>query len=128
MLQRHILIELIGVPLMNSLRRPPSVVVVQDAESIWLRSRIASPVVQLTKESDIPTHVNGDGGRTVLLSSNSGKFDPIVLVAHKDFATDIEAAAPILSQVFNRFDLMEPFQRIFTALEQVHQQKVGEDK
>jgi hypothetical protein len=82
----------------------------------------------LTKETSIATEGDGVGNRTAMLSSNSGKFDPVVLVSHSQFGNDIGAVTPILTQVFNRFDLGEPFQRIAAALEQVHQQKIGEGK
>ena len=128
MLQRHLMVELIGVPLVNSLKQPPSVVLVQEPDMLALRAKIATPVVHVTKESAISVDGDGDGSRTALLSSGSGQFEPVVLVAHKDFGDDIPAITPILTQVFNRFDLLEPFQRVVTALEQVHQQKIGEAK
>jgi hypothetical protein len=128
MLQRHIMVELIGMPLVNSLKQQPSVVLVQDGDFLWLRPKLASPVILLTKETSIATEGDGVGNRTAMLSSNSGKFDPVVLVSHSQFGNDIGAVTPILTQVFNRFDLGEPFQRIAAALEQVHQQKIGEGK
>jgi hypothetical protein len=128
MLQRHIMVELIGMPLMNSLKQPPSVVLVQDEDLLWLRPKIATPVLRLAKESAISIDGDGAGSRTAMLSSNSGKFDSVVLVAHNEFGGDIGSVTPILTQVFNRFDLVEPFERVVAALEQVHQQKIGENK
>jgi len=128
MLQRHIMVELIGMPLVNSLKQPPSVVLVQDEDLLWLRPGVSIPVVQIAKESAISVEGNGAGSRAAMLSSNSGKFDSVVLLAHKEFGHDIGSVSPILIQVFNRFDLVEPFQRVVAALEQVHQQKIGESK
>ncbi len=128
MLQRHLMVELIGVPLVKSLKQSPFVVLVQEPDLLWLRSKIATPVLLVTKETAITADGDGDGSRTAMLSSGSGQFEPVVLIAHKEFGSDIPAVTPILTQVFNRFDLVEPFQRIMTALEQVHQQKIGEAK
>ncbi len=128
MLDSHVAVELIGVPLVNSLKQPPTLVVVREPELLGLRSKIATPVVLLTKESAISMDSDSDGRRTSLLSSASGQFDPVVLVAHSDFGDDIGVSMPLLTKVFNRFDLIEPFNRINTALEQVHQQKIGETK
>lgn len=128
MLQRHLMVELIGVPLVNSLKQPPSVVLVQEPDLLWLRAKITTPVVLLTKEAAISVDGDGNGSRTTMLSSGSGQFEPIVLVVHKDCDDDIRAVTPILTEVFNRFDLIEPFHRIAAALEQVHQQKIGEGK
>lgn len=127
MLQRHMMVELIGVPLVTSIKTPPSAVLVEDAELLWLRSKVAVPVLRLTKESQIAV-AESDGGNSALLSSHSGQFEPVVVVAHKDFRSDVSDAMPLLTQVFNRFDLAEPFNRVAVALDQVHQQKIGENK
>lgn len=126
MLQRHIMVELIGLPLMNSLKQPPSVVLVQDEDLLWLRPKVGTPIVRLTKKSDILT--DQSGGRTAMLSSTSGKFDSVSLVQHEWHAGDIGSVTPILTDAFNRFDLMEVFQRVVAALDEVHQQKIGEAK
>jgi hypothetical protein len=129
MLQRHIMVELIGVPLLNSLKQPPSVVLVKEPDFLWLRAKVSVPVLQVTKESGLDfSSADSDDKRTTLLSSHSGQFEPVVLAAHTDFGDDMSTSVPILTQVFNRFDLLEPFQRVLTALEQVHQQKIGEAK
>jgi len=127
MLEAHLIVELIGLPLVNSLRQPPTIILVQEPELLELRHRVHSPILQITKESSLA--INGDNGSgTALLSSASGQFEPVVLVAQKEFATDIPTSMPVLTRVFNRFDLLEPFKRVATALEQVHQQKIGESK
>jgi hypothetical protein len=76
------MVELIGMPLVNSLKQQPSVVLVQDGDFLWLRPKLATPVILLTKETSIATDGDGAGNRTAMLSSNSGKFDSVVLVAH----------------------------------------------
>lgn len=126
MLQRHIMVELIGLPLINSLKQPPSVVLVQDEDLLWLRPKIGTPIVRLTKKSDIST--DQSVGRTAMLSSTSGKFGSVSLVQHEWHAGDIGSVTPILTDAFNRFDLMEVFQRVVAALDEVHQQKIGETK
>lgn len=128
MLDSHLLVELIGLPLVNSLKQPPTLILVQEPGLLALRQRANVPVLQIAKESAIAVEGDGNGGRTAMLSSASGKFDPVVLVAQKDFGADIAEGTPVLTKVFNRFDLLEPFQRVITALEQVHQQKIGESK
>lgn len=127
MLEAHLIVELIGLPLVNSLRQPPTIILVQEPELLELRHRVHSPILQITKESSLAINGNNGSG-TALLSSASGQFEPVVLVAQKEFATDIPTSMPVLTRVFNRFDLLEPFKRVATALEQVHQQKIGESK
>ena len=129
MLDNHLMVELIGLPLVNSLKQPPALILVQDSALLGLRQKVDSPVLQIAKETAIAIgDNNGDESRIAMLSSASGKFDPVVLMAQKDFSQDIAVGTPVLKKVFNRFDLLEPFQRVITALEQVHQQKIGEAK
>jgi hypothetical protein len=127
MLETHLMVELIGLPLVNSLRQPPTMILVQEPELLGLRHRVHSPILQIAKESSIAIDGNNGNG-TALLSSASGQFEPVVLVAQKEFATDIPTCMSVLTKVFNRFDLLEPFKRVANALEQVHQQKIGESK
>jgi len=127
MLQRHIMVELIGMPLVNSVKQSPALILVTDPDLLWLRSKLKVPVVQITKETEISVS-DSDQVRTALLSSNSGQFDPVVLAAHADFGDDVTFATAALVPVFSRFDLLEPFQRVVIALDQVHQQKIGEAK
>ena len=114
MLETHLMVELIGLPLINSLRQPPTVILVQEPELLGLRERVHSPILQITKESSLPINGNNGSGMA-LLSSASGHFEPLVLVAQKEFATDIPTSMPVLTRVFNRFDLLEPFRRVVTA-------------
>ena len=126
MLQRHIMVELIGLPLINSLKQLPPVVLVRDDDLLWLRPKIGTPIVRLAKK--IATSTDTAGGRTPMLSSTSGKFAPLVLAEHEWHAGDIGSVTPLLTEAFNRFDLMEVFQRLVAALDEVHQQKIGEAK
>ena len=73
-----------------------------------------------------PRPISRDAGLFQMLSSVSGKFDPVVISIHPEFSDDKEVARQLLTEVFNRQDLAEPFTRVLTALEQVHVQKVGE--
>lgn len=63
MLQRHLMVELIGVPLVNSLKQSPSVVLVQEPDLLSVRSKITIPVVLITKETAISVDGDGDGMR-----------------------------------------------------------------
>jgi hypothetical protein len=128
MLDSHMMVDLIGLPLVNTLKQPPSLILVQEPNLLRLRQRLNMPVLWIARESAIAVGADGDGSDTAMLTSASGKFDPLVLIASKECGMDITVGTPLLSKVFNRFDLLEPFQRVLTALEQVHQQKIGESK
>ena len=98
---------------------------VKEAKFLPLRTKIGIPVVLITKEERINTAGESDG-LFQMLNSVSGKFDPVVISVNPEFPDDKEMARHLLSEVFNRHDLAEPFIRVLNALEQVHIQKVGE--
>ncbi len=124
-LEEYILVELIGQPLVKGASDSPDLVLVNESAFLKLRTRIDVPVVLITKEERIDVEQDS---QTVfsMLNSTSGKFDPIVISVHPDFGGDKDLARSFLAGIFNHHDLVEPFNRISTALEQVHASKVGE--
>lgn len=124
-IEQYILVELIGKPLFNAMSDKPNLILVKEPNFLDLRPKINTPVLQITKEEEINTSANGNSNFQ-MFSSSSGKFDPIVIKAHSQFPDDKQIAKDILTEIYNRYDLSEPFARISTALEQVHVQKIGE--
>ncbi len=127
-LEQHIMVELIGLPLVASLKERPHLILVQDKSFLGIRPKIEVPVIHVTKEEEISLLPNVEENPGHLLHSNSGKFEPIVLIPSPKFAQDREQAKALLATVFDSYDLSEPFNRISIALDQVHSQKIGEDK
>ena len=125
-LEQYILVELIGQPLVKTVKDEPNLILVSDYSFLDLRTKINIPVVQITKEEQI--NVSSDGNETnfQMLNSSSGKFDPIVIRTHNQFLDDKNKAKEVLTDIFNSYDLIEPFNRVSIALEQVHTQKIGE--
>jgi len=127
-LQRHIMVELIGVPLFNSLKEPPALVLVRESELLNVRPRISVAVIQIAKEDAIPIATNGEEHSARVMESGSGRFQPVILIPDSRHPGDRDVAKGILSEIFNAHDLSEPFTRISNALDQVHAQKIGEEK
>ncbi len=46
----------------------------------------------------------------------SGRFQPVVLLSRPDQQQELAPAKAILNELFRNFDLLEPFDRIKTAL------------
>ena len=125
-LEQHIITELIGLPLINSLKSRPAVILVTEIEFLGIRPKMDIPIVHLTNEESVQVPLFEEDAQEQLLHSDSGMFEPILLAAHPKFAQDKEIARDILRELFNSYDILEPFERIDTALEQVHAQKVGD--
>ena len=68
-----------------------------------------------------------DGGKQQpeeLLSSPSGKFTPVVVSCHWDYPDDVAQCKEGLGWTFANCDLVEPFERVKTALATLHEQGV----
>lgn len=127
-LEQHMIVELIGKPLIEQVREKLDIIIVMEKTFLDLRPKINFPIVQLTKEEGIDFSSDSDDEVDFqLLESQSGRFDPIVLTTHHEFTDDKQLARDTLSDIFNGYDLTEPFNRIKYALEQVHAQKPSEE-
>ena len=125
----HIAVELIGVPLLGILQEKPEIVIIQDEIFFDVRRDIEVPVVRLRRQGEeVTVNDSSDSAKITptVMDSPSGKFQPIVMEAHREFAQDSAAWRYQLNDLFGRWDLIEPFDRLTKALEYVHQQKVLE--
>ncbi len=125
-LDQYILVELIGRPLVDSVQSQPDIILVKDESFLDLRTKVDVPVVQIIKEEEISDSRVKDESKFQTLNSSSGKFPPVFIKTHNKFPDDKNIAREVLSEIFNSFNLNEPFNRVLTALEQVHIQKIGE--
>jgi hypothetical protein len=126
-LMPHILVELLASPLLQSCQAKPEVILVQEASFFDVRHRFEAPVVLLRRQG-AGVNVRSDGDeelhKPIVVASESGKFDPIVVESHWQFPGDLQSCCDRVRELFGRWDLMEPFERLNKGLEYVHQQKV----
>lgn len=125
-LDEYILVELVGKPLVDCVRAKPAIVIVNDPKMLKLRSKIDLPVILVTKEEDLNIAA-GSEQKFKMINSSTGKFSPVVIAPHDDFLQDRETASRVFSSILEHHDIREPFDRVSTALEQVHALKVGEN-
>lgn len=125
-LEQHILVELIGQPLIRTIKDQPDLILINERSFLELRSRVIMPVVQIANEGQLHVSSDNDQSSFQVLNCLSSKFDPVVIKTHPSFPDDKIRAREILAEIFNNYDLLEPFTRVSTALEQVHVQKIGE--
>ena len=125
-LMSHIAVELVGKPLVQAVQSSPDVVLVQQDEFLSMRTKCEKPLllarrqgedIQLSKES-------GKSQPEELLSSPSGKFAPVVVTCHWSYPNDIVQCKEGLGWMFSNCDLVEPFERVKTALATLHKQGV----
>jgi hypothetical protein len=103
-LHEYICNELVGLPMLKALEATPGLVLVRDAEFLKLRPYVETPVLWVRATVD-------------------GQY---VLQALPGHDQEAEAGRDVLPKRLRGRNIMEPFLRIRTALEEAHQLKVGE--
>lgn len=124
----HIAVELIGLPLLLSILEKPVLVIIQDSLFFDVRLHSGTSLVRVWRQGEQVRLQSTDDEQksNVALSCATGKFQPIVCEPHWQFRSDSETATPLLSEMFTRWDIVEPFERLNRALEYVHEQKLME--
>jgi hypothetical protein len=121
-LKPHISVTLVGIPLLRGVTQSPDIMMVSQSEFLEMRPDIDKPVLLLSKQGAAMTLAEGTELRVLreLVTSPSGRFDPIVATCHWEHGPDLRIIER-LRAVCSTIDLMEPFDRINTALKFVHE-------
>lgn len=140
----YVATELFGKPLIRATRQKYSLVVVRNRDMLDLRPELEVTVVHLSRDASIefepprrdaedeePTGQGEDAGgdegadetANPLLATPSGRFEPVVLRCHEGYPDDMREARRVLRPIFAARDVMEPFERVGTALQMVHEQR-----
>jgi hypothetical protein len=126
-LMPHILVELVGRPLLDAVQEKPEVVVIQESRFFDLRRKTETPLIRVRRqgtEVDVRADDQDDKPKPVVIPSDSGKFEALVMEPHWQFGEDTEFCRDRIRELFGRWDLVEPFERLTKGLEYIHQQKV----
>jgi hypothetical protein len=129
-LRPHIAVELVGRQLMHALEEKPSVVVVKDPMFLELRPNLEVHLVCVRKQGEhMAAPPRGPGGQDPksedVLACDSGKFQPLVLTTHWQYGSEMPSALELLRPVFASADLLEPFDRMERAVQEVDRQQSG---
>ena len=123
----HVLTELIGAPLISSVREKPQLILIADEAYFDVRHKVSAPVIRVGRPSGAKEKQDDQPkSKSLLLQSASGKFAQVEIEAHWKFATDLDSSAERLRDLFGRWDLIEPFQRLAEGLQYVHDEGVLE--
>lgn len=108
-LDSHVFVDLIGTPLVTATEESVDLALVEDERFLDIRPNVNIPVILLDR------------------SAQNGDTSSVTLRAHPQFETEQAAAQSQLAPLLNaRRDLLEPFERVRLALEQVHTQRIGD--
>jgi len=126
-LTAHVATKLVGKPLVESLNNKCSIIIVRKPEFIELRPLVELPLIQLLRQEELAmaSELASDGDDDDTLASPTQRFEPVVLKVHRRFPDDRGAAKELLADTFSSHNILEPFERISTALDIVHEQESG---
>jgi hypothetical protein len=120
-LEPYIGVNLCGIPLVESIQNKPSLIVVNKELLIDIRASSSYPVVFVRRAGEAidisSAEGSGSGPKRERLDCPSGRFQPIVFIAHPDFDEDRTFARGVLEEIFDDLDPIEPFGRIQKAIE-----------
>jgi hypothetical protein len=121
-LQEYILVEIIGIPLLNNLSEKPNILIVRDPLFFGI-SRLVNDLrlIRLFKEEEAQIDKKS---KYEQLSSLGGKYEPLMVETSKEYEEELSDIRQQLSEVFKYRNLLEPFERVELACKQVHTQKV----
>lgn len=124
LLNEHIFVELIGLPLLNALQQQPNLIVVRDILFLEINIKQEIPTVLLLKE-DEPLLKRGTSSKP-LNPQDSGR-PPVKICTLDQFEPNLEEISHQLQPIFLNRDLLEPFERLEKACADVHSRKVGDN-
>jgi hypothetical protein len=118
-LHEHILTELVSIPLLNAINEDLDLILVRDPLFLGVNEKQGVRVVRLSNEED------HKGSKSSELASSNGSAKLFVETSKK-FETELSDIKSSLSSISEHRNLIEPFDRLKVACEQVHLQKTGE--
>ena len=126
-LDSHINLELCGKPLVDALTVNPIAMLVETPSLLPLRELVTLPVLHVERLDEVlraeTSETNDTFGTRVAgkeerrLESEVSEFQPLAVDCHRGFEGDFDQTREALEKIFERVDLLEPFERITTALQ-----------
>ncbi len=122
-LMEHILVELVSVPLLSAINEQIDLILVRDALFLGVNFKQGVRVVRIidnglsnaaAKNNNGALKISGDNGSSVFIDTS------------KKFVDELPDINDKLKNFADSRNLLEPFERLKIACEQVHLQKTGE--
>jgi hypothetical protein len=132
-LYSNIAANVLGTPLLRSLKQKYGLVLVRNPAFLECRDAVEVPLVLLRRDVDIatakpeeigtagpppapPTPDEPEDSVGETIADPLGRFEQIVVTSHPQHKEDREKARACLQGLFRRVDVLEPFERVAKAL------------
>jgi hypothetical protein len=123
-LLEHILVELIGVPLLEAIKEEVDIIVVRDPLFLGLNNKQGVRVLRVYKEEEGPAR-SGTSSKEITGYSGNGTSKVLAETLNR-FENELPEILDKLNTISESRHLVEPFERLKVACEQVQTQK-GKD-
>jgi hypothetical protein len=115
-LKEHILVELVALPLLNAINEELDLIFVSDPLFLGANNKQDVRVVRVYSGSQ----TNSEKYSNVELKSFNGHTDPTYLETTKDLSDELPGISEAVERIIEGRDLVEPFDRLRLASEQVY--------
>lgn len=122
-LYEHILVELIALPLLGAIKDDIDLILVRDPLFLGVNNKQGVRAVRLFTDQEEPSRVNQTDDDPCILPGENGS---IFIETTRKFVNELPEIRERLSSISTFRNLVEPFERLKIACEQVHLQKVDE--
>jgi hypothetical protein len=123
-LLEHILTELVSIPLLNAINEQIDLILVRDPLFLGVNEKQGVRVIRISSEENGHARGGVKSAAEVLPSTNGSP--KVFLETSKKFESELSEIKSTLASVSEHRNLIEPFDRLKVACEQVHLQKTGE--
>lgn len=122
-LMEHVLVELIASPLLNAISLDLDLIIVRNPLFLGANDRQGVRVVRLFNSNDNPSK---ETSAREEISSNGKADSKVYAEISRNFKEELPEIKGSLKYIAESRNLLEPFERLKIACEQVHLQKMGE--
>jgi hypothetical protein len=120
-LLEHILVELISVPLINALNEDLDIIIVKDNLFLGANNKQGVRVVRVYGDND--SSKGSKNAQELKSYTGNGK---LFVETSKKYESELGQIKDLLNEVAESRNLLEPFDRLKQACEQVHLQKTSD--
>ncbi len=120
-LLEHILVELISVPLLNAINEQIDLILVKDPLFLGANSKQAIRVLRVTNDDKSKSRA---GSKVEEIKQPGG--EKLYIETAKKFESELQGIKDSLEKIAEHRNLIEPFERLRIACEQVQSQRTNE--
>ena len=117
-LEETLIKENFAVDLIKSLKIKPDLVLVKDRELLEIRNKVNIPLGYIAKFDPFKATYR----YSKQISSKTGRFDTLVLTVNKEDEKFLDEFVRKLQNIYKTFNILEPFNRVYKALEYLSQE------